>query len=109
MTDIDKYRTERIVQDLGPEWGRSLQDQITAEAAAYAQAGLERLKDAATRTSISVRLPMWVTVTFPVRDGQVVRGDGGVTCNCRETQPGVCVCTGPGAGSCNCGGGIAIV
>ena len=77
MTNTETYKTERIVRDLGSDWGRSIQDQITEAAAAYAQAGLERMKDAATRNSISVRLPMWVTMIFPIRDGQVVRGDGG--------------------------------
>src|SRR5262245_35901293 len=68
MPVTEKYKTERIVRDLGPDWGRSIQDRITEEAAAYAQAELARMKDAATRDSISVRLPMWVTMRFPVRD-----------------------------------------
>jgi len=107
MPDAENYKTERIVRDLGPDWGQSIQKQITEAAAAQAQAGLERIKDAAAFNSISVRLPMWVTMTFPVRDGQVLRDDGGVSCHCRVTQPGVCVCTGPGADRCSCGGGIA--
>lgn len=104
----DKYKTERIVRDLGADWGRSIQDQIMEAAAAHAQTGLQRMKDAATRNSISVRLPTWITMTFPVRDGQVVMGDGGVSCNCIGTQPGVCRCTGPGASACDCGGGVAM-
>lgn len=105
----DKYKTERIVRDLGKDWGRSLQDRITEAAAAHAQAGLPRMKDAATRKSISVRLPVWVTMTFPVHDGHVGAGDGAVDCDCVVTQPGVCRCTGPGAAGCDCGGGIAMM
>jgi len=106
----DKYKTERIVRDLGTDWGRCLQDRITEAAAAHAQAGLPRMKDAATRKSISVRLPVWVTMTFPVRDGQVGAGDGAVDCDCVVTQPGVCRCTGPGAAACDCSdGGIAMM
>jgi len=33
---------------------------------------------------------VWVTMTFPVRDGDVVAGDGGIDCNRTLTQPGVC-------------------
>jgi hypothetical protein len=108
MPDTEKHKTERVVLDLGPDWGRFIQDQVTEAAVAHAQVGLARMKDAATRDSISVRVPMWVTMSFPIRNGQLVREDGGVKCHCTVTQPGVCRCTGPGADQCDCPGGVAI-
>jgi hypothetical protein len=109
MTGTEKLKVKRIVQELGPDWGRFIQGRITEDAAAYAQTEIERMKDAATRNSISVKIPMSVTMTFPVRDGQVVRQDGGVRCNCWRPSPEVCICVGPGAANCDCSPVVAIV
>jgi hypothetical protein len=51
--------------------------------------------------SIQVRIPVRMTMTFPVRDGDVVAGDGGVDCNRTLTQPGV---RNQGVGRRNVGG-----
>ena len=102
MPAAEKHKTESDLRDLGSDWGRYIQEEITKAAAAHAQAGLERMKDAAAGDSISVRVPMWVTMTFPIRNGQLLRADGGLDCYCRVTQPGVCVCTGRDAASCDC-------
>jgi hypothetical protein len=102
MADAKKHEVRRIVRDLGPDWGRALQDQIVEAAAAHARARLASKEFNPAENSIEVRVPVWVTMSFPVRDGDIIAGDGGVRCHCAETQPGVCVCTGPGAGSCDC-------
>ena len=109
MAEAKKREVLRVVQDLGPDWGRALQDQIMESAAVHARVRLANKELTPIGDSVRVRVPVWVTVSFPVRDGDILRDDGGVSCHCTVTQPGVCVCSGPGAGSCDCGGsGVAI-
>ena len=101
MAEARKHDVEQIVRDLGADWGRAIQDQIVEAGAAHARVLLESGKYNRAENSIEVTIPVWLKLSFPLRDGQVVAGDAGVSCSC-TLKPGVCICVGPGAGSCDC-------
>jgi hypothetical protein len=95
MANSGERRVERIVRDLGANWGRAIQDQIVEAAVARGRARLASQKLNPADSTIQVRVPVWITMTFPVRDGEIMAADGGVACSCTEPQEGVCLCVGP--------------
>jgi hypothetical protein len=113
MAEAKKHDVERVVQDLGADWGKALQDQIVQAGTAQASAQLKGGKYNPTDNHIEVTVPVWVKLRFPVIGDRLRMGAGGepehqVQCACTYTMysegGGVCICKGPGAGDCDCPG-----
>jgi len=80
-------------QRLGKRWAKTFEDDLMKAGAKFARAELKAGRQT-TADRVVVKISASFFLSFP-RSGKSIAGDAGtVDCNCKETQPGVCVCTG---------------
>ncbi|MDP9811812.1 hypothetical protein J2W42_004680 [Rhizobium tibeticum] len=100
-----KHEIVRHAQPWAPDWQTSIQAQIMEGGLAAAQAKLDTGDFDPANEYVEVSVPLRVKIQIPVdANRKLIWSDAGVQCGCIWSQPGVCKCTGPGAGdpTCNC-------
>ncbi len=111
MAEERKQETIRHAQPWEPDWRTSILAQIMEGGLSAAQAKLDTGDFDPANQYVEVSVPLRVRIQIPVdANRKLMWSDAGVLCGCRWSQPGVCVCTGPGAGDprCNCDPIVAV-
>lgn len=90
-------------QDLGPAWGKAIQDFITEQGADLAKRRLAgtAYKDGDT---VEVHVPVVLHLTYARRGPELDAPTIQCACIFKQYEDGssVCICTGPGAAECDC-------